>query len=128
MFDVLDLSFSVRYRYSLVIAAVALSNEEARENAAKSRPWGKKNRQWWIHYLTFKRLPLSYSKRDFDRKSSSAQSEGSFKLFFHVCHDILLDLWYEKESSSRVNNFRCYSLLVQGSYDHVLPPPEAKGS
>jgi hypothetical protein len=34
MFDVLDLSFSVRYRPALTTAAVALSNEGARENAA----------------------------------------------------------------------------------------------
>jgi hypothetical protein len=34
MFDVIDLSFSVRFRYALIIAAVAFSNEEARENAA----------------------------------------------------------------------------------------------
>jgi hypothetical protein len=68
------------------------------------------------------------SKRDFDRKSSSTLSEGSFYVFFYACHPVLLDLWHEKDSSYRDNNFRCYSLLIQGSYDHVLPPPEAKGS
>jgi hypothetical protein len=34
MFDVIDVPYSVRYGYALIIAAVALSNEEARENAA----------------------------------------------------------------------------------------------
>ena len=29
---------------------------------------------------------------------------------------------------SRAGNFRCCVLLFQASYDHVLPPAEAKGS
>jgi hypothetical protein len=28
----------------------------------------------------------------------------------------------------KVENFRCYAVLVQTSYEHVLPPPEVKGS
>jgi hypothetical protein len=43
-----------------------------------------------------------HKKRDFDQKSSSAQSEA--------------------------NNLRYYAILVQASYDHVLPPPGAKGN
>jgi hypothetical protein len=43
-----------------------------------------------------------HKKRDFDHKSSSAQSEA--------------------------NNLRYYAMLVQASYAHVLRPLKAKGS
>jgi len=33
-----------------------------------------------------------------------------------------------KDSFTTASKFRCYSVLVEASYDHVLPPPKAKGS
>jgi hypothetical protein len=33
-----------------------------------------------------------------------------------------------KDSFSRASNFHCYAVLFQAFKDHMLPPPEAKGS
>jgi hypothetical protein len=39
----------------------------------------------------------------------------------------ITELWFY-EYFSRAGNFWCSVLLFQASYDHVLPPAEAKGS
>jgi hypothetical protein len=46
MFDVINPSLSVRYRYPSIITTAILSDEEDRENATRAGRGGKKMRFW----------------------------------------------------------------------------------
>jgi hypothetical protein len=73
----------------------------------------------WIYSNMVRHVPLGCivycSKRSIDQKLSFAQLLGNGRIRWtylnHGCNG----------SFSRANNICCYSVLIQATYDHVLP-------